>query len=109
MRYYASFICDPPEVVQPCSKPLGINPLLSSSISVCPFLHTSIFQCSSSFTGAKIVIIPRFSAIKSVKYHLLRYDLFPRSASIWIWNDGNPASARAYARNYTRNDARDKL
>ena len=32
-------------------------------------MHTSIFQCSSSFTGAMIKIIPRFSAIKSVKYH----------------------------------------
>ena len=35
---------------------------------MCPFLHTSIFQCSSSFTIAKVIIIPRFSAINGVKF-----------------------------------------
>lgn len=36
---------------------------------MCPFLHTSIFQCSSSFTVAKVIIIPRFSTINGVKYY----------------------------------------
>ena len=36
-------------------------------IEICPFLHSRIFQCSSSFAVAKLRIIRRFSAINSVK------------------------------------------